>query len=111
MLSGDVELHPGPAYKSLNMCHVNIRSLSSSKLKAIELNLAGIYDIITISETHLQTAVQNDLFKLKGYHEIIRKDRGDLGGGVAIYVKENITYKRLVQYETQELEAVWLQIN
>ena len=53
MLSGDVELHPGPAYKSLNMCHVNIRSLSRSKLKDIELHLAGIYDVITISETYL----------------------------------------------------------
>jgi hypothetical protein len=77
-LSGNVELNPGPqpACKCISICHVNIRSLSRSKLLAIQASLANIYDIITISETHLHQGVGNDLFELKGYHDIMRKDRG-----------------------------------
>jgi len=48
---------------------------------------------------------------VKGFHDIIRKDRATLGGGVAIFVKENIVYKRLIQYEKDALEALWVQIN
>ena len=92
LLSGDVEMNPGPnaTCKSIKMCHVNIRSLSRSKLLAIQVSLANIYDVITISETHLHQGVGNDLFQIKGYHDIIRRDRGANGGGVAIFIKENI---------------------
>jgi hypothetical protein len=90
ILGGDVELNPGPpsvVCKHLNICHVNIRSLSRAKLLAIQASLANVYDIITISETHLHQGVGNDLFELKGYHEILRKDRGGNGGGIAMYKK------------------------
>jgi hypothetical protein len=112
--AGDIELNPGPSNgtcKNLNVCHVNIRSLSRSKLLALQTSLAKLYDIITISETHLHPGVPNDTFELKGYHDIIRKDRAGRGGGVAIYVKENICYKRIYLYEKPSLEALWIQIN
>ena len=51
------------------------------------------------------------LFKLQGFHDIIRKDRTDgQGGGVAVYVRENIAYKRLFNFEVAGVEAVWLSI-
>ena len=46
-----------------------------------------------------------------GFHDIIRKDRDGLGGGVAVYVKDNIFYKRKVLYETADTEAIWLDVN
>ena len=109
--SGDVELNPGPPCKSLSMCHVNIRSLSRSKLKAIQCNLANLYDVITLSETHLHAGVTNDVFTLNGFHDIIRKDRGAQGGGVAIYIRETLCYKRMMEYERADVEALWIQLN
>ena len=114
ILSGDVEINPGPLkFKSLNVCHINIRSLSRSKLLAIKTSVAEYFDIITLSETHLHQGVPNALFKIEGFHEIIRKDRHqqDGGGGVALYIKNSIPFKRLFQFETQDLEALWVQIN
>ena len=70
-----------------------------------------MYDIITISETHLHKGVGNDLFDFRGYHEILRKDRGGNGGGIAMYIKENISYKRVYNYEKPNLEAMWVSIN
>jgi len=98
-IGGDVELNPGPGNglcKHLNICHVNIRSLSRSKLLAIKTSLVNVYDIITMSETHLHQGVGNDLFERNGYHEILRKDRDGNGGSIAIFIKENISYKDFI---------------
>ena len=111
LLSSGIEPNPGPSCTGLKLCHVNIRSLSRSKVKAIQCHLASIYDIITISETHLQNSVSNDVVNIPGFHDIIRKDRPEMGGGVAVYIRENISYKRLVVYEQQNLEVLWIQIN
>ena len=115
LCSGNVELNPGPGvvnfYKKLSMCHINIRSLSRSKLLAIKTSLSDTYDVITLSETHLHPGVTNDLFILPGYHEIIRKDRTGQGGGVAIFIKENVIFKRIFELESASIEALWLQVN
>ena len=113
-LGGDVHPNPGPkstVCKAIEICHVNIRSLSRSKLLAIQASLANVYDIITISETHLHQGVGNDLFELKGYHDILRKDRADGYGGIAMYVKENIIFTRIYKYEKPNLEAMWVSLN
>ena len=111
-IAGDIELNPGPGIgkfcKRICTCHVNIRSLSRSKLHAIQTSLSKVYDIITLSETHLHAGIPDDVFELKGYHNIIRKDHLTNGGGVGIYVKENICYRRIYKYERPNLEAVWL---
>ena len=112
LLAGDVESNPGPPKcKNLRICHVNIRSLSRSKLLAIKTSLVELYDIITISETHLHAGVPNSVFHIEGFHDIIRNDRGELGGGVAVFVKNTIYYKRVFKYEKPNIEAIWLQIN
>ena len=112
LLSGDVELNPGPPYvklKSLSACHVNIRSLNESKMNAITTELAPFYDIITLSETFLSQSSPE--FSLNGYHPIIRKDRDSFGGGVAVFVKDNIFFQRKCNFETQDLEAIWLELH
>ncbi len=114
LLSGDIELHPGPKNikcRSLRACHVNIRSLSRSKLLAIKSSLVNLYDIITLSETHLHAGIPNNVFSLQNFHEIIRKDRSDGWGGVAMYIRDNIIYKRMHKYERQNIEALWMQFN
>jgi exonuclease III len=73
---------------------------------ALKTSLATIYDIITISETHIHAGVPNNVFDLKDYHDTLRKDRGARGGGVAIYIKEEISYRRIFKYETPKLEAI-----
>ena len=114
MQCNDVEVNPGPTYtkfSKLKICHANVRSLTRAKLKDIQVTLADAYDIITLSETHLTAGVLNNLFELKGFHDIIRKDRQGAGGGVAIFVRNNIMYKRKIQYESGNVEAIWLDVN
>ena len=39
---------------------------------AIQTSLADLYDIITISESHLRQGIGNDVFTIPGFHEILR---------------------------------------
>ena len=94
---------------SLSLCHCNIRGLSLKKLSDIETSLCT-YDIITVSETYLSANSKVNL-DLKGYHPVIRRDRATLGGGLAIYIKENIIFKRKVAFESNRIETLWIEVN
>ena len=108
---GDIEINPGPfKLKSLSLCHVNIRGLSDFKLRAMKTSLCEKYDIITMSETFLGPHSTADL-TLPGYHAILRRDRPTFGGGVAIYIRENIIFKQLHEFSSESLENMWIQVN
>ena len=108
LLAGDIEINPGP--NLISICHLNIRSLSSSKLLALKHQLQNIYDIITLSETFLTSKSSHDL-NLDGYHALIRKDRNKAGGGVAAYISSNLAYKRRNDLELPDSECLWLEIH
>lgn len=110
LLCGDIEQNPGPVkLKSLSMCHANIRGLSNVKLSAMRTTFCKYFDVITLSETFLSLNCTTDL-SIAGYHDIIRKDRDSFGGGVAMYIKDNIIYKRHYNYECRLLENMWIEL-
>ena len=110
VLSGDIELNPGPVkLKSLSLCHVNIRGLSSAKLGALQTTLCEKYDIITLSETFLGVKNIND-FSLLGYHDLLRRDRPTFGGGLGMYIRDNIAYKRHYDLDCNATENMWIEV-
>ena len=112
--SGTLELNPGPTnwktIKNLKVCHLNIRGLNDSKLRALKTSLSNNFDIITISETFLGQTVPNSNLQLSGFHELIRRDRPTFGGGIAVYIRDNLAYKRMLDCESQHLEQIWIQL-
>ena len=102
------------------MCHANIRSLKHKDLETglldrflhIKCNLAGTFDIITLSETWLASSDSSDEFRLTGYQAPFRRDRdyGVLGyGGVLAWVSNDIACKRRKDFELPEMETLWLE--
>ena len=49
-----------------------------------------MYDIITISETHLDNSISNQSISIDGFHQPIRKDGNRYGGSVAIYISDKL---------------------
>ena len=112
---GDIELNPGPPVKpgrlkSLSVCHLNIRSLNISKLRAIRTAFQDLYDVITISETFLNADNQS-VYKLPGYHDMLHRDRPAAGGGLAVFIRESIGFKRLYELECPNIEVMWFRLN
>ena len=74
----------------------------------IKVSIAGTFDIICLTETHVHDN-SNVSLDLKGYQPIIRLDREENHwGGIAIFVSQDIVIKRRIYLERQSIEAIWL---
>ena len=66
-----------------------------------------------LSETHIVDSDKNDdndLYELPGYRFNKRNQQNGNGGGVAIYVKNSITFKQWLELENHIIESIWLEI-
>lgn len=109
--SGDIEQNPGPheGEDNLRIVHINARSLKN-KITLFEIECNN-FDVITISETWLSDRDDNAEILLPNFHPPIRNDReNDPHGGVAIYVRNNLSFKPRPDLNIRNLEAVWVEI-
>ena len=97
MLSGDVEVNPGPKKKDKDcrsICHWNLSKISAydySKLFVLHLyNSLHKFDIICLSETYLHsnTPLNDDNLEISSY-TLLRSDHASntKRGGVCLYYK------------------------
>ena len=73
---------------------LNINSVVS-KLEHLREVIGNYLDILTIQETKLDESVPTAQLLIDGYNEPYRLDRNRCGGGVLIYVREDIPSKPL----------------
>ena len=87
--------------EGLSIIHFNCRSIKSNfvKLQDYLANIEYMFDIITLSETWLDSNDSFEDYKLIGY-QIYHMDRTSKGGGVAIYVTDKLAGKVLPQMST-----------
>ena len=57
----------------------------------------------------LDETIQDHEVSLNGY-DIIRKDRNHNGGGIAIYIRNSITYKLRPDLEYENLELIIVEV-
>ena len=91
------------------MGYLSINSLRS-KFESIKPIISPNFDIFLVLETKLDESFPNNQFSLSGYR-MLRQDRNCFGGGLCIYVKENITFKQLNLHLDKETKAIYLEIN
>ena len=71
---------------------LNINSLRN-KFDMVSELIKGFVDIFMISETKLDDSFPEGQFFLDGYHTPFRFDRNGNGGGILLYVREDIPGK------------------
>ena len=68
-------------------------------------------EYIAISETKLDGSFPDSQFKIDGYHfSPFRRDRNFHGGGLMVYIKNDIIATRLIEFEPQEIECICTKI-
>ena len=65
--------------------------------------------ILCINETKLDTTIDDSLIQIDDY-VIVRKDRIVHGGGVALYIHQNVQFELREDLICEELESVTVQI-
>ena len=92
--------------------HLNINSLRN-KIQDLQEIIKGNIDILVITETKLDETFPTAQFNIDGYSTPFRKDRDlNMGGGVIIYVREDIPCRELRHHSnTENIEGIFLEIN
>ena len=133
LCAGDIHPNPGPqsvsssssssissnmstdVFSSLSLSHnlsfvqYNVESIVN-KLDILQAELFEV-DILSFTETWLNPGITTDDLLMQSYNKPERKDRtGDSRGGIMIYIKEGIYYKRRNDLEIRGIECIWIEL-
>ena len=129
LLSGDIERNPGwdvsvarnylqdfvksldKGSNNMKVAHINIRSIRN-KIEEVKLLLYVCrFDILAITETHLNRKISNNQLEIENY-KMVRRDRslGMVGGGCLVYIANHLCFTRLKSFESTDIEGIWLKI-
>ena len=96
-------------FKRLVLSQININSIRN-KFDILVQQIANNFDTLMISETKLDNSFPENLFLIPGYNSPYGFDRNCRGGGIMLYVREDIPSK-LLSIENQPIEGFYLEIN
>ena len=66
-------------------------------------------DVMAVSETWLNPSIPDSLVDIPGY-DIFRRDRDSLGGGVCLYINNQLKCKQRKDLLKSNLEAIWVEV-
>ena len=92
---------------------ININGLYKNFDSLVSM-IKGVIDILIITETKIDQSLPTQQFLIEGYASPLRVDRNIEGGGVLIYVREDLGVKRLHNTndaEENNLEGIFFEVN
>ena len=87
----------------------NVTSLNS-KFDGIKCIIPGNIDVMIFVETKLDDSFPTSQFSMDGFVKPFRRDRNKFGGGILIYVREDIPYKLLNNFP-DDIEGLFVELN
>ena len=100
--------------KNMNRLLIGNLNISSipNKFDQLKLLVRGKVDSLVITETKLDSTFPTSQFLIEGYSEPYRFDRNRNGGGVLIYVREDIPSKPLTDLKLpHDIEGIFVELN
>lgn len=98
-------------YRGLKVVHLNVHFLLK-KLDEIKYLLSKFSEIsiLGLCETFLSDTVTDTEINVDGF-SLERKDRENkTGGGIVVYLKQNIPYVRKYEFETPDIEMIVIEV-
>ena len=91
--------------------HININSIRN-KFEPLVSFINNNLDILMISETKIDDTYPGSQFLIKGFSVSYRLDRAAKGGGILLYIREDIPSKRIKKVTFDEsFEKAFIEIN
>ena len=95
--------------KGLHFLHANVRSLIP-KLSELRLFLSKTKtSVFAATETWLDSSVNDGEIQISGFN-VVRRDRSRNGGGVAMYIRDDIAYNPRPDLDVDGLESTWVEL-
>ena len=83
--------------KNFILSHYNVNSIRYKFVEVREILDLELVDFFGISETKLSSNFMNE-FNVPNYCKPYRQDRNDRGGGVMVFIKDNLPHRLLSEY-------------
>ncbi len=95
--------------KGLHFIHLNARSLlpKISELKIVAQRTTAA--VISISETWLDETITNQEIQIDNY-SVVRSDRSRNGGGVCMFIRNDIAFSILEDLKIEDMESIFVEI-
>ena len=88
-----------------SFAHLNVRSIMN-KLDHFRILMSKkTFDVICLNETFCDSSIADSEINLPDY-SIVRRDRNRQGGGVAMYIRNSLTFIRRKDPETDDVECL-----
>lgn len=68
------------------------------------------FDIAALSETHLNETIDCSELAMADRFKLLRKDRNRAGGGVALYVKKELSPVKLIESNVVDIESLFVRV-
>ena len=91
--------------------NLNINSLPN-KFEQLKDTVLKYVDVLVLTETKLDDSFPKAQFLVDGFSEPYRYDRNRKGGGIMIYIRENIPSKLLEKHNfSDDIEGLFVELN
>ena len=87
------------SHNSLKLSFTNIRGLRSNFVDCESFLESNSPDILALCKTNLDDSIDSGNFSVRGYLPLIRKDSSTNMHGLAVYVKEGLSFARDLSLE------------
>ncbi len=114
LLSGDIQVNPGPSNSDIPISVNNFPVLGSANIcglrsKVLQLQAEYLlpynFAAFALQETKLSPSCRDPSLQLTDY-SLFRKDRSAGGGGVALYVQDCLNLRRFCSHISPSLELI-----
>ena len=113
----NIDISNGPPINTDNfiIVHYNINSiLAPDRIEQLtDICKSLKIDVLVITESKLDQTIPNNLITIPGYHEPLRHDReinGRHGGGVLIYIAEQLVFQHKPEFQSNNYEHIWVDV-
>ena len=90
---------------------LNINSIRN-KFEELKMVISGNIDVLILTETKLDETFPSGQFFIEGFSMPFRLDRNSRGGGILIYVREDIPSKQLSKHTFKDgIEGIFFELN
>ena len=97
--------------KIIILATLNINSIRN-KCDHLKHSIMGNIDILVITETKLDETFATANFMIDGFAKPYRRDRNGNGGGILIYVRDDIPSKELnIHNHPVDIEGIFVELN
>ena len=99
------------AIKGFKIVHQHISGLTGriDELRLIVSELRSSLQFMSFSETWAHKDIADSELGIPGY-KLFRRDRGNKGGGLAVYVRNDMKVMRCPDIEESTIEGLWVEV-